>query len=169
VPWADSGWATRASSSLSPSAPNGSPRLSPVEPLFWDGELWLSMGLGTRKAMDLHRDARILVHSIVTDREGSSGEFKLRGSAVEEEDVTTQRAYAEVVEAELGWRPDPGQFHLFRVRVGDVTFIRWDPATNDQFVTRWPAGIEFVRRGISATSLGDPQPYSGFLRHRRDD
>ncbi len=148
---------------------DGAPRLSPVEPLFWKGELWLSMGWGTRKAVDLRRDPRILVHNIVTNREGSSGEFKLRGRAVEDDVAATHRAYAETVAAELGWRPEPGRFHLFCVTVEDVTFIRWDPATNDQFVTRWPAGLEFVRRGTSATSLGAPQSRSEFLQPRRDD
>ena len=58
---------------------DGTPRLSPVEPLFWEDDLWLSMGWGTRKAEDLARDARLLVHSIVTSRDGTGGEFKLRG------------------------------------------------------------------------------------------
>ena len=148
---------------------DGAPRLSPVEPLFWRGELWLSMGWGTRKAMDLRRDARILVHNIVTDREGSSGEFKVRGRAVEDDVPATHSAFAETVAAELGWQPEPGKFHLFRVIVDDVTFIRWDPATNDQFVTRWPAMLEFVRRGTSATSLGPPQSFTDLLEPRRDD
>jgi len=53
---------------------DGSARLSPVEPLLWDGGQWLGMGLGSRKAEDLRRDARILVHSIVTSRTGEDGE-----------------------------------------------------------------------------------------------
>ena len=35
---------------------DGSPRLSPVEPLFWQGDLWLSMGWESRKAGDLTRE-----------------------------------------------------------------------------------------------------------------
>jgi hypothetical protein len=143
---------------------DGSPRLSPVEPLFWTGDLWLSMGWQTRKAMDLYRDPRILVHNIVSDREGTSGEFKVRGRAIPEEDDGLARRYAAQVEAELGWSPEPGRFHLFRVELSEVTVIRWDPATNDQFVCRWPAGVEFVRRGTSATSLGEPEPHAELLR-----
>src|SRR5688500_1345564 len=45
---------------------DGSPRLSPVEPLLLDGDLWLSMLWGSRKAADLRADDRILVHNIVT-------------------------------------------------------------------------------------------------------
>src|SRR2546423_3141806 len=71
---------------------DGTPRLSPVEPLFWNGDLWLSMGWQTRKATDLQRDPRILVHSIVTDREGTGGEFHRPGRAVPQADP--QRADA---------------------------------------------------------------------------
>jgi hypothetical protein len=142
---------------------DGSPRLSPVEPLLWDGDLWLGMGLGSRKAADLRRDPRILVQSIVTSRNGQDGEYKLRGAAVEQPDPETLARYAHEVAARLGWWPEPGKFHLFRVDITDVTYIRWDDGTNDQYVTRWPAGEEFVRRGTSATSLGPPQPHSGLL------
>jgi hypothetical protein len=148
---------------------DGSPRLSPVEPLFWDGELWLSMGWRTRKADDLQRDSRVLVHSIVTNREGTAGEYKVRGRVVPTEDLALQRAYADVVSSELGWQPEPGRFHLFRIDVDDVTFIRWDSATNDQYVSRWPTGGDFVRRGTSATSLGEPQAIDGLLRPSRED
>jgi hypothetical protein len=63
---------------------DGSPRISPVEPLLWERDLWLSMLLGSYKAADLQRDPRVLVHSIVTGRDGSAGEYKVRGAAVEE-------------------------------------------------------------------------------------
>jgi hypothetical protein len=103
------------------------------------------------------------VHSIVTSRVGTAGEYKVRGRAVPESDAAEHRGYAETVESQLGWRPEPGRFHLFRVDIDDVTFIRWDSATNDQFVSRWPAGTEFVRRGTSATSLGDPETIEELL------
>lgn len=130
---------------------DGSPRVSPVEPLLWGGDLWLSMGLGSRKAADLRRDARVLVHSIVTHRSGEDGEYKLRGIAAEEPDQAVQARYARAVAERLGWEPESGKFHLFRVDVADIAFVRWDGKTSDQYVARWPAGIEFVRRGTSAT------------------
>ncbi|MFN2589005.1 MAG: pyridoxamine 5'-phosphate oxidase family protein [Actinomycetota bacterium] len=142
---------------------DGSPRVSPVEPLLWRGDLWLSMLWGSRKAADILRDDRVLVHSIVTDRDGGTGEFKVRGRAVTERDPGVQEAYAQTVARELGWEPRPGRFHLFRVDVGDVTFIRYDSASGDQFVARWPAGEEFVRRGTSATSVGPPEPHRDLL------
>ena len=94
---------------------------------------------------------------------GHRGEYKVRGRAIAETDRAVQHGYARAIHAEAGWEPEPGRFHLFRVDVHDVTFIRWDPATNDQFVTRWPRRREFVRRGTSATSVGDPEPFSELL------
>jgi hypothetical protein len=137
---------------------DGTPRISPVEPYVLDGVLWLSMLWQSRKAADLLRDPRILVHSVVTSRDGGEGEFKIRGTARAERDPERWRRYAAAVAATLGWSPEPGRFHLFAVGIGEVTFIRYDDATGDQHVARWPPPREFIRRGTSATSLGEPEP-----------
>src|SRR6478752_10654441 len=74
---------------------DGTPRLSPVEPFVLDGDLWLSMMLGSLKAADLVRDPRVLVHSIVTSRDGEEGEVKLRGTARQHLGEAAQRRYAD--------------------------------------------------------------------------
>ena len=142
---------------------DGSPRLSPVEPFVLEGDLMLSMLWQSFKARDLLRDPRVLVHSIVTGRDGSDGELKLRGTVRDERDLDLQGRYAEAVAAALGWRPEPGRFHLFSVDISDVTFIRYDEPTGDQFVASWPPPREFVRRGTTATSVGEPEPVSDLL------
>jgi Pyridoxamine 5'-phosphate oxidase len=142
---------------------DGTPRLSPVEPFLLDGELWLSMMPASRKASDLDRDPRVLVHSVITSRDGAEGEFKVRGRAVDSSDLQVQGRYAAAVGPALGWSPVPGRFRLFAVDVLDITVIRYDSATGDQFVTRWPSGGEFVRRGTSATTLGPPEPAHDLL------
>jgi hypothetical protein len=136
---------------------DGTPRISPVEPFLLEGDLWLSMLWGSRKAADLKRDPRVLVHSIVTDRDGGEGEVKLRGACREEDDPSVQQRYAAAVSAALGWQPEVGRFHLFCVEIGSVAYLRYDDSTGDQYVVLWPKGEEFVRRGTSATSLGDPE------------
>ena len=143
---------------------DGTPRLSPVEPFALDGDLWLSMMWGSLKAADLLRDPRILVHSVITTRDGGQGEYKVRGRALATRDAAVQRRYADAVAEALGWRPEPGRFHLFAVDIEDITVIRYDDATGDQFVARWPEGREFVRRGTSATSVGEPEQYADLLR-----
>jgi hypothetical protein len=141
----------------------GTPRLSPVEPYVLGGQLWLAMLWESRKAHDLLRDPRVLVHSVVTSRDGGEGEFKLRGTASPVDDESTQRRYADAVGQDLGWHPVPGRFHLFAVDMEMITYIRYDDATGDQFTTIWPPGREFVRRGTTATSLGPPEEHSHLL------
>jgi hypothetical protein len=137
--------------------------LSAVEPLLLDGDLWLSMLWGSRKAGDLDRDPRCLVHSIVTSRDGGAGEVKVRGRAINVRDLERRRRYCEAVAAAaLGWRPEEPWFHLFRLEVDDVTAIRYEPA-GDQRVSRWPARREYRRRTTSATSLGEPEPVVDFF------
>jgi hypothetical protein len=42
--------------------------------------------------------------------------------------------------------------------IEEITYIRYDGPTGDQYVASWPPGREFVRRASSATSVGPPQP-----------
>jgi hypothetical protein len=141
---------------------DGTPRLSPVEPLLLEGDLWLSMMWQSRKATDLLFDSRILVHSVVTGPDGEEGEVKLRGRARPVGDRELRLRYCDAVER-LGWRPVEPYFHLFVVDIADVTSIRYDK-TGDQYVARWPIGVEFVRRATSPTSVGDPEPITQLLR-----
>lgn len=142
---------------------DGTPRISPVEPFLLDGDLWLSMMWQSKKAADLMRDPRILVHSVIVSRDGGAGEFKIRGTASAEHDLGVQRRYADAVASNLGWDPEPGRFHLFAVGIEHVSFIQYDDATGDQRVAMYPPPQEFVRRGTSATSLGDPEPVSDLV------
>ena len=141
---------------------DGAPRLSPVEPLVSDGELWLSMMWQSRKAIDLLRDDRILVHSITTTRDGNEGEVKIRGRAIPIEDPATRARYCAEV-AVLGWQPEEPYFHLFRIEIADVTFIRYTSA-GDQHVARWPSATEFMRRTTSPTSVGVEEPVIDLFR-----
>src|SRR4051812_27543012 len=78
---------------------DGTARLSPVEPYVLEGRLLLSMMWGSRKARDLQRDDRLLVHSIVTGREGDEGELKVRGRALATDDRGLHARYAAAVAA----------------------------------------------------------------------
>jgi hypothetical protein len=142
---------------------DGTPRLSPVEPLVMDGRLLLSMLWGSHKARDLQRDPRVLVHGIVTGPDGGTGELKVRGHAVVVSDPDTEARYAAAVAADLGWSPEVGRFHLFDVDLEHVAFVRYDHESGDQYVTTWPPGKEYVRRGTTATSVGEPQPFRELL------
>jgi hypothetical protein len=121
---------------------NGYPRISPVEPEFVDGELMLGMMWRSPKALDLLRDPRLVVHSVVSDRMGSEGDFKLYGRAVDVQDPERRTEYAKTVKARIDWEPtDP--YHVFAVDVesagfvifsGDRYGLAWDPARG---LRRW--------------------------------
>lgn len=121
-----------------------------------DGDVWLSMMRTSAKAIDLARDPRILLHSIVTGPEPAA-EVKIRGTVRAEDNPGLQRRYAAAASAQIGWRPAVGEFTLFVVDVEDVTYIGYDADTGGQHVARWPAGLEYVRPSVTPTSLGPPQ------------
>src|SRR5258707_3631966 len=99
---------------------DGAPRVSPVEPFVLDSVLWLSMLWQSKKAADLMRDPRILVHSVVTSRDGGEGEFKVRGTARSEHELAVQHRYPDAVARGLGWaltpRWSPCVLHVARGR-----------------------------------------------------
>ncbi len=122
---------------------NGWPRISPVEPDFVDGELMLGMMWRSPKALDLLRDSRIVVHSVVSDRKGTDGDFKLYGRAEDVHDPDRRAAYRRTIKARLDWEPSEPRFHVFAVDVvsaGFVTFaeprygLAWDPSDG---LRRW--------------------------------
>ncbi|HEX3815512.1 MAG TPA: pyridoxamine 5'-phosphate oxidase family protein [Mycobacteriales bacterium] len=142
---------------------DGSPRISGVEPLVMDGDLWLSMMQLSTKARDLRRDPRILLHSIITGPEPAA-ELKVRGTVRVETDSAVAERYAAAVATEIGWQPVVGQFALFAIDIEDITYVGYDPETHGQHVARWPAGTEYLRPATTPTSLGAPQPVRRLLR-----
>jgi pyridoxamine 5'-phosphate oxidase-like protein len=126
---------------------DGSPRISPVEPYIVTGELLLGMMPESRKALDLLRDPRMVVHSTVSDREGTEGDFKLYGRAVDVRDPALREAYADATEARIDWRPT-GPYHLFSVDVESAGFVVFQPEaygmrwTQDTGLHRFPMRTE---------------------------
>jgi hypothetical protein len=114
----------------------GSPRISPVEAFFVDGELMLGMMWRSRKALDLLRDPRLVVHTATSDADGVEGDFKAYGRALDVQDAGLRTRYADALEATINWRPTE-PFHLFAVDIQSAGYIvfgkepvamRWNPA-----------------------------------------
>jgi hypothetical protein len=101
---------------------NGYPRISPVEPLLHGGQLYLGMMWQSRKARDLLRDPRCVVHNAHADKNGTDGDFKLYGLARDVADPEERESYCRALEAKIGWRPENDEFHLFAI---DVTEVGW--------------------------------------------
>lgn len=101
----------------------GSPRISGIEPLFTDDELWFGMMLKSLKALDLLRDARFALHSATADKQVSEGDAKLGGRAVPVEGAKAVAAFRHEFEAATGSAPPPGPFHLFRADVTEMSLL----------------------------------------------
>ncbi len=101
---------------------DGWPRISPVEPFIVDGQLYLGMMWRSRKALDLLRDPRCVVHSTVSERNGAEGEFKVYGRAVEVNDPEERRRFGDAVFAAIGFRPEEPEFHCFAISIESVVF-----------------------------------------------
>ena len=103
---------------------DGWPRISPVEPFIVDGELYLGMMWRSVKALDLLRDPRCVVHSTVSDREGTEGEFKVYGRAVEVTDLEERGRFGDAVYTAIGFRPEEPEFHCFAIAIESVAFAQ---------------------------------------------
>jgi hypothetical protein len=103
---------------------NGFPRISPLEPLIHGGELYLGMMWQSRKAKDLLRDPRCVVHNTVSDKAGTEGDFKLYGRGRDVQDPDERESFCVALKEKIGWRPESDEFHLFAVGITDVGWFR---------------------------------------------
>ena len=115
---------------------DGSPRISPCELDFAAGDLVLGMMWRSRKALDLLRDPRCVLHSCTTDRMGTEGDAKISGRALDLRDPTARQSYRDAVKARIDWAPEEPRFHAFAIDVTSAAFITfaepkvvlsWDP------------------------------------------
>lgn len=115
---------------------DGSPRVSPCECDFADGRLFVSMMWHSRKALDLDRDPRIAVQSVTSNKDGTDGDVKIYGRAVDEQDRSVREAFREAIRRRIDWAPDEPEYHCFSVDVSSAGYIRfgddakalaWDP------------------------------------------
>ena len=131
---------------------DGLPRISPVEPLIVDGQLYLGMMWRSRKALDLLRDPRCLVQTTVRDREDRAGELKLRGRAVDVQDPAAIERYCQALHEAIDWRPE-GSFHLFALEIESAAHIKY-MENGDQVLREWRVGGRAQERVRSWTGGG---------------
>jgi hypothetical protein len=116
---------------------DGSPRISGIEASFADGELWLGMMPGSRKALDLRRDPRLALHSASEDPTDDDptawpGDAKLSGRAVEVDDPARLR--------QLGAGDQAGGAHLFRVDITELVHTRVGEPADHLVIELWQEG-----------------------------
>ena len=122
---------------------NGWPRISPVELLFFEGNIHLGMMWRSRKALDLRRDSKWALHNPVSNRDGTEGDFKVYGRAKEIFDLNHRSRYADTLFLQIGFRPEEPAFHLFTIQVDSVAFVQiQDGAMHHRVWTMPVTGVE---------------------------
>jgi hypothetical protein len=96
---------------------NGFPRISPVEPLFFNGQLYLGMMWQSQKALDLIRDPHCCVHNAVSDRMASEGEFKVYGRAMDITNPNERQNYIEAMAKKIEMQFGDEKFHCFVIDI----------------------------------------------------
>ncbi|WP_327138949.1 pyridoxamine 5'-phosphate oxidase family protein [Nocardia sp. NBC_01327] len=126
---------------------DGSPRISPLEPRVFEGELWLVGMPGTTKFQDLARDPRFCLHTATVDTEVTDGDVKLFGAVHDVRDPALHQRWAEDLFAESGFDLRGESFDQFyaaditgasAVEVGDghMDVTIWKPGQPEHVVRK---------------------------------
>lgn len=126
---------------------DGAPRISGIETTFADGDLWLGMMPGSRKALDLRRDARLALHTSSPDPPDDdpsswAGDAKLSGRA---EELTDAGRLADVLAAMGQEEPGDSPPHVFRVDVTEVVLTRVGDPPDHLVIELWRPGTGLQR------------------------
>ena len=140
-----------------------------------------------KAALDLLRDPRCTVHSTVSNRDATEGEFKVYGRAEDILNLTARLHYTEALYEKIGFKPEEPEYHLFSIDIDSVAFAiledddcteglegqlayedtpvgytRVSPRREEAFVSALPPRAElFVGtrvRKTGAAAAGEPQP-----------
>lgn len=118
---------------------DGLPRLSCIEPVIMEGDLYLGMMWHSRKALDLFRDPRIVLRNAICSNTGNEIELTLRGRAIEITDPQVRRRY--VAATETPWKE--AHFHLFLMDIESASHVAY--GAGEQSVRLWPQNSHVTR------------------------
>jgi Pyridoxamine 5'-phosphate oxidase len=122
---------------------DGSPRISPIEPHIAADHLLFGV-MRSAKRHDLEHDARCTLHSLVTDPNGSDGEFTIHGRAI----LVVDPALRDLPEV-AWWRAFPADAAtVYSLDVESAAFVRWDMSGGQVSIESWTAagGVGATRR-----------------------
>lgn len=111
---------------------NGWPRVHPVTPMIGEGKCFVFAEPDSSKVRDLRANGRFALHCGMTDSSGSSGEFKMVGTAIEVTDEGTRM----LAESICSYRPS-ASYLLFELRPTEVASISYRGGRPDR--RRWVA------------------------------
>jgi Pyridoxamine 5'-phosphate oxidase len=117
---------------------DGFPRISPMEPRIFEGELWLPGMPGTTKFADLLRNPRFCLHTATVDSRLTDGDAKLWGLAHECTDRTRRERFVEDLAADTGLDLRGEEFAFFGTAITGASAIELRDERLD--VTAWRPG-----------------------------
>jgi hypothetical protein len=119
--------------------PDGFPRISPMEPQFFEDELWVGGMPGTAKFEDLVADPRFSLHTATIDTYVTEGDAKIWGTVEDVHDPVLHQRYAESLFARTGFDLRGRTFeHFFRTRPAGAAAVETVDEHLD--ITVWKQG-----------------------------
>lgn len=126
---------------------DGFPRISPIEPRVFEGQLWVVGMPDTTKFRDLGRDPRFCLHTATVDTEVKDGDAKLWGVVNDVQDTALQQRWATSLFDETGFDLRGQEFDHFyaadlvgasavEVREGRLDITIWKPGEPERVVSK---------------------------------
>jgi pyridoxamine 5'-phosphate oxidase-like protein len=118
---------------------DGFPRISPMEPNAFDGQLWLVGMPGTAKFRDLQRDPRCTLHTATVDPQVGDGDAKVWGRVHHVADAALHERFAAALYDETGFDLRGSRFdHFYRLEVAGAAAVEIVDGHLD--ITHWREG-----------------------------
>jgi Pyridoxamine 5'-phosphate oxidase len=118
---------------------DGFPRISPMEPRIFEGQLWLVGMPNTTKFRDLGRDPRFCLHTATVDTEVKDGDAKLWGVVDDVRDPALHQRFAVDLFEEMGLDLRGERFdHFYAADLVGASAV--EVADNHMDVTIWKPG-----------------------------
>jgi len=119
--------------------PDGFPRISPMEPRFFEGTLWIMGMPDTAKFRDLARDPRFSLHTATVDTQVTDGDAKVWGTVEDVHDEELHGRFADDLFAQTGFDLRGQKFdHLFAAHLVGAASVEVGGGHMD--VTVWRDG-----------------------------
>lgn len=120
---------------------DGFPRISPMEPRFFEGQLWIGGMPGTAKFRDLVRDPRFTLHTATADPQVTEGDAKVWGTVEDVQDAALHHRYAEALFQEIGLDLRGQRFdHFFKAQLTGGSAVEVGDRHLD--ITVWTEGAD---------------------------
>ena len=118
---------------------DGFPRISPMEPRFFESTLWIGGMPGTAKFRDLLRDPRFTLHTATVDTQVGDGDAKVWGTVEDVHDEALHARFADALYEETGFDLRGQKFdHLWAAHLVGAAAV--EVADGHMDVTVWRDG-----------------------------